>query len=68
MGRSIALANNCKDGYGDGPIRIGLGGLVVAVEAARNDNLIFIKNFGIIYIQAKKISDIFSSIKGTHSK
>ena len=33
---------------GMGPIRIRLGGLVVAVEAARNDNLTFIKKFDII--------------------
>ena len=50
VGRSIALVDDYKDGYGDGPIRIGLGGLVVAVEVARNDNLTFIKKYDIIFI------------------
>lgn len=37
IGCSIALVDDYEDGYGDGPIRIGLGGLVVMVEAAHND-------------------------------
>jgi hypothetical protein len=54
MGCSIAPADDCEDGYGDGPIRIGLGGLVVMVEAAHSDNLTNFKKFVIVYIQVKE--------------
>ena len=54
MRSSIASAETAKMDTGIGPIRIGLGGLVVAVEVARNDNLIFIKKFDIIYIYKKR--------------
>ena len=63
MGCSIAPADDCEDGYGDGPIRIGSGGLVVMVEVAHNDNLTNFKKFVIIYIQAKELSDIVPTIK-----
>ena len=56
MGCSIAPADDCEDGYGDGPIRIGLGGLVVAVEVARNDNLTNFKKFVIIIISNRGIA------------
>ena len=39
-----------KGEYGDGPNRIGLGGLFVAVEAARRKHLIFIKKYDIIFM------------------
>lgn len=54
VGYSITLANNCEDGYWDGSNRIGLGGHLVAVEAARSQLkisfLIFIKKYDIIFI------------------
>lgn len=67
-GCSIAPADDCEDGYGDGPIRIGSGGLVVVVEAAHNDNLTNSKKFVIIYIQVKELLDIVPHIKGSYSK
>ena len=55
MGCFIAPADNRKDEYGDGPNRIGLGGFHAVVEVAHSIYLIFIKIFGIIYIQVKKL-------------